>query len=101
MPQITGDLAYIEWFTDLGNPVPNLRLHQVSQSTHNHRRRASIIPIESILQSTWLWPKFPRSVDDTDWASDNVYDKAKYFYVNPFLRHYDFARFEARLSLPP
>lgn len=74
-------------------------MYQVKPSTRAHQRRASIIPVELIHQSAHLLPVFPKSVLDTEWDEDNVYDKAKSFFVNPLLRHYDFARFNEALSL--
>jgi hypothetical protein len=38
-------MAYVEWFTPLRNPVPELGMYQISRSTHSQRRRASIIPV--------------------------------------------------------
>ena len=77
-----------------------MRMLQVSRSTQNHCRRVSVIPVELILQSTHLFPKFPASVFNADWASEHVYQQATTFYVNPFIRHYDFFRFEDELALP-
>jgi hypothetical protein len=84
----------------MSGPTKDSRLFKVSISTRRHHQRASVIPIEYIVRSTHLIPKWPTSVLDTDWTSDNVYDKATTFYVNPYLRHDDFVRFEEARALP-
>ena len=38
-------LAYIEWFTAFQLPVPDLEMYQISRSTRQYRRHASIIPV--------------------------------------------------------
>ncbi|KAI0047576.1 hypothetical protein FA95DRAFT_1492341, partial [Auriscalpium vulgare] len=96
-----GTLAYVEWFTKMNSPVPNLRLYQVSRSTRRGGRRASIIPVNHIQQSCHLFPKYPRSLDGTSLTSDKVYEQASQFYVNPFLRHLDFVHFQPALSPVP
>ena len=52
-----GHLAYVEWFS----PIPVARcsnhdLYKVTRLTQNGRRRASIIPIASIIRSIHLLP---------------------------------------------
>ncbi|KAI0317379.1 hypothetical protein OF83DRAFT_1172024 [Amylostereum chailletii] len=95
-------LAYLERFTKFTIPVPDLRMFQVSRSTRSQRRRASIIPVTSIMQSAHLFPKHPRQgAASTDWTADDVYEKAKTFHVNPFLRHYEFSLSCEILSIPP
>jgi hypothetical protein len=78
----------------------DLRVFKVSAASRAHQRYASVIPIHFILQSTHLIPEFPSSAFNTEWTSENVYQQAKTFFVNPFIRHYDFARFEDALALP-
>jgi hypothetical protein len=99
----TEKLAYVEWFTDLkvtSGAAADLRVFKVSTATRARRRYASVIPVDLILQSTYLVPEFPSSAFNTDWKSDEVYQQAKSFFLSPFIRHYDFARFEDRLALP-
>jgi hypothetical protein len=78
----------------------DLRVFKVSPATRARRRHASVIPVGFILQSTYLVPEFPSSAFNTDWTGEEVYQQAKSFFVSPFIRHYDFARFEDRLALP-
>jgi Plavaka transposase len=77
-------LAYVEWFS----PVPTARepnhlMFKVSRSTQGGRRSASIIPVDSIVRSVHLIPRFG-SVTPSDWSTFNVLDNCKSFYINPF-----------------
>ena len=79
----------------------NLRLYQVEPSFHSDKRHASIILASNIIQSTHLLPKFPvnSTVNAMGWTSEEIYNQADIFYVNPYLRLYDFVRFEDNLKL--
>jgi hypothetical protein len=89
--------AYVEWFTAFQSPIPDLEMYQVSRSTRHHRRRASIIPVTQIERSIHLIPKFGRQMDLT-WSAEDVLEKCKTFYVNPYLRHLDFLLFRYLMS---
>ncbi|KAG6825409.1 hypothetical protein H0H92_003787 [Tricholoma furcatifolium] len=62
-------LIYVHWFKPLRKYDTNLASH--------------------ILRSCHLSPVFGRSVDPT-WVSHSVVDSSPSFYLNPYLRHYDF-----------
>lgn len=84
-------LAYVHWFKPLRAPVENLGFHLVSFSSLNHRRRASIIPVSDIIQTCHLIPQFGNSsATDLGWTAATVHEEATSFYINPYLRHYDF-----------
>ncbi|KAJ6572359.1 hypothetical protein B0H10DRAFT_1722447, partial [Mycena sp. CBHHK59/15] len=51
-------LAYVDWYKPLKAPDPNVRMHEVSLSSRNHRQNSSIIPITEILRSCHLIPAF-------------------------------------------
>jgi hypothetical protein len=79
-----GYLAYVEWFS----PIPatrgsNHHLYKVTRLTQNGRRRASIIPVTSIIRSVHLLPIFglhtPR-----EWNTFTVLELCNSFYINPF-----------------
>ncbi|KAJ7737447.1 hypothetical protein DFH07DRAFT_753069 [Mycena maculata] len=91
-------LAYVDWYKPLKNPVPNIRMHEVSLSSRNHRQNSSIIPLTQVLRSCHLIPAFGKSVDPT-WTSDRVLDQCKSFYLNPYLRHHDFYLFRYLVDL--
>jgi hypothetical protein len=85
----TEPLLYVHWFKPLRPAVEPLGMHHVSFSSHNHRQRASIIPASHVIRSVHLIPNFGRAVDWT-WSSDTIFDNSASFYLNPYLRHYDF-----------
>ncbi|KAM6494747.1 hypothetical protein JOM56_009370 [Amanita muscaria] len=72
-----GTLAYVEWFTPLRSYVPNI---------------ASVIPIQQIIRTCHLIPKFGQHVP-TGWTSENALEHADVYYVNPDLRIHDFLLF--------
>jgi len=78
-------LPYIEWF----NPIPpmpdsNHGMYKVSRSLTGGRRRASIIPVDSIVSSVHLFPKVANSSLGEDWNSFTVLEHCHTFYINPF-----------------
>ena len=85
-------LAYIEWFTAFQLPVPDLEMYQISRLTRQYRRRASIIPVSQIERSIHLIPKFGRQMD-ISWSAEDVLERCKTFYVNPYVCHLDFLLF--------
>ncbi|KAJ7137383.1 hypothetical protein C8R43DRAFT_1072298 [Mycena crocata] len=91
-------LLYVDWFKPLQRPDPHLGMHRVSLSSRNHHQKSSIIPIGDIVRSCHLIPVFGRVADRT-WTSETVLDKAKTFYLNPYLRHHDFYLFRYQVAL--
>ena len=79
-----GHLAYVEWFTPLPRrPDPKHGMYRVSRVMENGRRSASVIPVESIIQSVHLIPQFGPVVP-REWHSFTVLELCNSFYVNPF-----------------
>jgi hypothetical protein len=77
-------LAYVEWFSPIPvTPGSNHLLYKVSRLTHHGRRRASIIPVESILCSVHLLPIFGQRVP-REWNTFSVLELCNAFYINPF-----------------
>ncbi|EIN04772.1 hypothetical protein PUNSTDRAFT_75804 [Punctularia strigosozonata HHB-11173 SS5] len=82
--QYAGHFAYVQWFTKFrSSPCLHHRLYEVSRSMKQGIPEASIIPIEQIMQSVHLFPKFGAKVPH-DWTSDTVLDLAPSFFVNCF-----------------
>ncbi|KAI0696099.1 hypothetical protein BC835DRAFT_1272404 [Cytidiella melzeri] len=87
-------LAYIEWYTPFHRYDDLTGMFSVAPSQRLHRRRASIIPITSIVRTCHLIPAWGRvHVARTDWTSENVLQRCDRFYVNAYLRHSDFVLF--------
>jgi hypothetical protein len=77
-------LAYVEWFSPIpANPGPNHLLYKVTRLTHNGRRRASIIPVNTILRSVHLFPVFGQHTPQ-EWNTFSVLELCTTFYINPF-----------------
>lgn len=79
-----GILAYVEWFS----PIPVTRssthgLYKVTRLTQAGRRRASIIPVTSIIRSVHLFPTFGPHVPQ-EWNTFTVLELCNSFYINPF-----------------
>ncbi|KAJ7862571.1 hypothetical protein B0H13DRAFT_1900002 [Mycena leptocephala] len=91
-------LVYIDWFKPLTTPVANLEMYRVSLSTRMRHQKSEIIPITDIVRSCHLIPRFGRRIDPT-WTSENVLDRFKEFYLNPYLRHHDFFLFRYSVDL--
>jgi hypothetical protein len=88
-------LAYIEWFTPIpARPEPKHQMYKVSRSLVNGRRNASIIPVDSIICSVHLFPRFGPDLPQ-DWNSFTVLDKSHSFYINPFADMYSYLMFAA------
>ncbi|KAF8189632.1 hypothetical protein BJ912DRAFT_1058887 [Pholiota molesta] len=93
-------LAYVSWFKPLRHPVPGIGMYQVSFSSQNHRRRASIIPITDIVRTCHLIPVFgSASAQDLGWTAEKVVSEAPSFYLNPYLRHHDFVLLRHQVDL--
>ncbi|KAI1790350.1 hypothetical protein LXA43DRAFT_891155 [Ganoderma leucocontextum] len=87
-------VAFVEWFTPFRHaPDPDTGMFKVSHSSQTHRRRVSIVCLSQIVRSCHLIPVWGKSVDRS-WMSDNVLERCKQFYVNPYLRHHDFILFK-------
>ena len=77
-------LAYVEWFSPMSTtPDPRHMMHRVSRLTRRGSRCASVIPVDSILGSVHLIPRFGRVVPP-EWNSFTVLEKCDTFYVNVF-----------------
>ncbi|KAL6305981.1 hypothetical protein BKA93DRAFT_816611 [Sparassis latifolia] len=85
-------LAYVEWFTDF-RPQPDhtTNLYQVSRSTRNHRRNAEVVHVDDLVRPCHLVPKCGANIDEA-WNTDNVYELATSFYLNPFIDVHMFCR---------
>ncbi|KAI9439121.1 hypothetical protein H4582DRAFT_2056961 [Lactarius indigo] len=86
-------LAYIEWFSPLSpRPDVNHLMYKVSRSVQGGRRRATVIPVDRIMGSVHLIPRFGRATPQ-DWNSFSVLEKCSTFYVNSFSDRDNYLRF--------
>jgi hypothetical protein len=59
---------------------------------HGGRRRATVIPVETILGSIHLLPQFHPTIPP-HWKSFTVLEQCNAFYVNPFSDRHNFLLF--------
>ena len=86
-------LAYVEWFSQLPvTPDPIHGMYKVSRLAPNRKRRASIIPVQSIMCSVHLFPQFSPNVPET-WNPSTVLEYCHTFYVNPFVNRQSYLTF--------
>lgn len=78
-------LAYVEWFTKFTwVPEPHSGLYRVKkQMDVDGTAAASVIPVEMILRSVHLLPKWGGAVP-SGWTGENVLDLAPSFLLNIF-----------------
>ena len=82
-------LIYVEWYTPLQSYADHLGMFTISPSTHNHTRRASIIPITDVVHICHLIPIWGRRMDPV-LTQANALERCTRFYVNPYICHSDF-----------
>ena len=86
-------LAYVEWFTPIpARPDPKHRMYKVSRSIQNGQRNAAIIPVESIVCSVHLLPRFGPARPQ-EWNTFTVLEECHSFYINPFTDMYSYLTF--------
>ena len=78
-------LAYIEWFTPFRAPHPDTGLFPVSRSSRNNGPVSEIIPLNSIVCSCHLIPRFGTDYQPAKWDSDTVLEECKSFFLNKYL----------------
>ncbi|KAF8265448.1 hypothetical protein EI94DRAFT_1858251 [Lactarius quietus] len=85
-------LAYAEWFSPLSTSRdPNHKLYKVTRSMLGGKRCATVIPVESILGSVHLLPRFGPT--PPHWSSFSALEQCNTFYVNPFSDRQNYLRF--------
>ncbi|KAH9027968.1 hypothetical protein EDB85DRAFT_2074700 [Lactarius pseudohatsudake] len=85
--------AYVEWFSPLSATRDiNHLMYKVTRLMHGGRRRAAVIPVQSIIGSVHLLPRFG-PITPPDWNSFTVLDRCSSFYVNPFSDRHNFLIF--------
>ena len=76
-------LVYVEWFLPIpSTPEPNHQMYKVSRLIHNGWRRASIIPVDLIISSIHLFPRF--GYHTQEWNTYSVLELCHTFYINQF-----------------
>jgi hypothetical protein len=79
--QLPHPLAYIEWFTALGQLDRVTGMYSIRHSTRHHRPNAEIIAVDRIVRSAHLMGKSGQEIN-RNWTTSNVLEKAEIFWVN-------------------
>ncbi|KAI0081369.1 hypothetical protein K474DRAFT_1759598 [Panus rudis PR-1116 ss-1] len=77
-------LAYVEWYTPFTRVDNTVHMHYVARSTRNNLPNASIVRVQDIVAPCHLIPRCNQKIDPS-WSSENVLERASYFYVNPYI----------------
>jgi hypothetical protein len=85
-------LAYVEWFSPIPTtPDSNSNLYKVSRLVRNGRRVASVIPVDSVISSVHLFPRFGQNAPIG--KTFTVLELCNSFYINPFSSRDNFLLF--------
>ncbi|KAJ3738205.1 hypothetical protein EV360DRAFT_58335, partial [Lentinula raphanica] len=81
-------LAYVEWYTKFSTvPEQHSGLYRIKKQITAGTVATSIIPLENILRSVHLLPKWGGAVP-AHWSNENVLDQAPSFLLNIFADKY-------------
>jgi len=78
-------LAYIEWFTPFRAPNNDSGFYSVTRSHQNRTPSAAIIPIDSIVSSCHLIPKFGTKFHPARWDSAEILEECTSFLLNKYI----------------
>jgi len=98
-PYLPNKLAYIELFTPFRAPHPDSGLFPITRSSRNNGPVSEIIPLDSIISSCHLIPRFGTKFHPAKWNSDNVLEECKSFFLNKYLNIQTFFDLEQHLHV--
>ena len=76
--------TYVKWFSQFTcSPDNNHGMYKITHSLKDGECLASVIPVNDIVRSVVLFPKFG-SVAPCKWSTSTVLEECTTFYVNPF-----------------
>ncbi len=65
-------------------PNPDTRMYPISRSIHQREHVSQVIPVDDIVGSCHLLPRFGSAVN-RDWDSDTVLEECKSFNLNHYI----------------
>lgn len=84
-------MAFVYWYKPFRASSSNAGFYTVSLSTRSQRQHSAVIHASDILRTCHLIPVFGQHrATELGWTSDHVLQQSDTFYLNPYLRHYDF-----------
>ena len=98
-PLLPNKLAYVELFTPFRAPHPDSGLFPVSRASRNNASVSEIIPLDSIVSSCHLIPRFGTKFYPAKWDSDNALEDCNSFFLNKYLDIRTFYDLEKHLHI--
>ena len=92
-------LAYIEWFTPFRAPHADSGLFSLTRTTRNNGPLTEVIPLNSIVSSCHLIPRFGTKYYPTKWDSNTVLEECKSFFLNKYIHIRTFFDLEHHLHV--
>jgi len=83
-------LAYVELFTPFRAPHSDSGLFPITRASRNNEPVSEIIPLDSIVSSCYLIPRFGTKYHPAKWDSDTVLEECKSFFLNKYLNIHTF-----------
>ena len=80
-------LAYVELFTPFRAPhseISDSGLFPITRASRNNEPVSEIIPLNSIVSSCYLIPRFGTKYHPAKWDSDTVLEECKFFFLNKY-----------------
>jgi hypothetical protein len=87
--------ACVEWFNPFRRaPNSDSNLYSVTRSHRNNAPITEIVPLDSIVSSCYLTPKFGTSYHPARWSSSDIIEECKSFTLNKYISLYMFYKLE-------
>ncbi|PPQ76233.1 hypothetical protein CVT24_009444 [Panaeolus cyanescens] len=86
-------LAFVHWYRPFRDPpeTSSTGFYTLALSSRSGVQHSEVIPLANIVRTCHLIPVFGRSSAlDLQWTPEHVLEEAGMFYLNPYLRHFDF-----------
>ena len=77
--------ACIEWFNAFRAPGPDSQLFSVTRSHRNNAPVTEILPLDFIVSSCYLTPRFGTTYHPARWSSSDVLQECKSFTLNKYI----------------
>ena len=90
-------LAYIEWFTPFRAPHADSGLFPLTRASRNNGPVTDIVPLDLIVSSCHLIPRFGTKYHPAKWDSNTVLEECKSFFLNKYLHIRTFFDLERHL----
>ncbi|KAF8810333.1 hypothetical protein BYT27DRAFT_7281682 [Phlegmacium glaucopus] len=98
-PHLPIQLAYIEWFTPFRAPHADSGFFPLTRASQNNGLVAEIIPLDRIVSSCHLMPRYGTKYHPAKWDSDTVLEECNSFFLNKYISIQTFFDLEQHLHV--